>query len=606
MKITRIEAMNVLALHEIDIKVEKPILLCAGWNGAAKTAIADCIKLAFTREIPRGVDLKKNLGMLINDTADAKAAGAVITCAGDPDADDKAFGFALPKGTFTGPELPDAMKVAIDGQRFSSMTVDQRRTFLFALTGRRATTGYVKEQLDAAKCDPKLIEEVLPTLRTGINDACEYAKDKAKSSKTLWNSVTGATWGSKVADGWQAPLPDVPAGDLAALRQQVTDLDAIIATRTEALGAIRQTAKAAADDAQRRTNLEAAVARLPELEKLLPAAIAERDAYQKKVEELRGRAAGKARVGLVHDMAQFINGLRASITTPEAADQQAALLLAYHKEHGDIDNAKKPDPDAVASLPEHERGLQVLVNRASNLQRDLDAAKAAKAQHDALEPADTMEDASAAIVEVETLLANSKAERQRAMNQVLDIETAQTKRDAAAGKTKAAAAHHANVAAWLAIADQLAPAGIPAKLLKEALKPVNDNLAQAAVDATWPRVSIGEDMSITMERTAGKPRLYQLESASYRWRADAMIAQVVATMSGLKVLVLDAVDTLQPSARPELFSWVDMLVDPEVGDIDSVILLAALQNPPAGLLDTFQLAWLDNGSVAAVQEQAAA
>lgn len=605
MKLKRIELGHFLAATEIDIKVEKPIVLIASHNGMGKSSVRDAIAMAFTRETPRGIDLKKNLGQLINDNG-SKAGGAVITCAGDPDTDDQAFGFALPKGTFTGPELPDAMKVAIDGQRFSAMSVAERRTFLFALTGRRATTAYVKAALEATKCDPKLIEEVLPTLRTGINDACEYAKDKAKASKTLWNSTTGATWGSKIADGWEAPLPDVPAGDAAALKALVQTLDAAISAQTEELGGMRQAATKAASDATRRAQLEAAVARLPELEKLLPTAIAERDAYQKKVDDLRTRAAGKARVGLVHDMARFIDQLRAAITTKEAVTRQAELLLAYAKEHGDIGTATTPDPEAVSSLPEHEKGMQVLINRATNLHRDLDAAKAAKAQHDVLAPAVTATDASADIAEVEKVLAEAKAERQRVMNQALDIEAAQAKRDAAAGKTKTAAAHHANVAAWLAIADQLAPAGIPATLLKEALKPVNDALYQASLDSTWPRVRIDEDMSITMERTAGKPRLYQLESASYRWRADAMIAQVVATMSGLKVLVLDAVDLLMPSARPELFSWVDMLVDPEVGELDSVVLLAALQRPPENLLSTFQLAWLSDGNVVQQQEQAAA
>jgi hypothetical protein len=83
-----------------------------------------------------------------------------------------------------------------------------------------------------------------------------------------------------------------------------------------------------------------------------------------------------------------------------------------------------------------------------------------------------------------------------------------------------------------------------------------------------------------------------------------MIAQVVATMSGLKILVLDAVDVLQPSARPELFSWVDLLV--AEGDLDSVVLLAALERPPVDLLDTFQLCWLRDGTVVQSAHKAAA
>jgi energy-coupling factor transporter ATP-binding protein EcfA2 len=596
MRIERIQAQNVLAINDIDIRVNKPILLVAAHNGAGKSAIADCIKMALTRELPRGIDHKKNLDMLVNDGG-ARAGGALITCN-----DDQAFGFALPKGKFDGDELPDAMKVAIDGQRFSAMTPDQRRTFLFALTGRRVTAQYVKDALTAAGCVPALIDEVLPTLRTGIADACEYAKDKAKASKTLWNNVTGGTWGPKIAEGWAAPLPEVPAGDVAALRQHVAGLDAVIATQTEALGAIRQAVQTAAADVQRRAQLEASVKRVPELEKLLPAAIAERDEYQKKVDALRERAKGTARVGLVHDLARFVFELNP--TDAPTATAQAKLMAAYTKEHGAITAAGAADPEAVAGLPEHERGLQVLVNRAANLQRDLDGAKMAKGQYDALEPAADAVDASTEIAEVEQALAAAKAERQTAQSAIQAIEAAQKLRADADGKTKTAAAHHANVTAWLAIAEQLAPAGIPARLLKEALAPVNEKLHQAAVDAEWPRVVIHDDMSITVEKDPDVPRLYQLESASYRWRADAMIAQVVATMSGLKILVLDAVDVLQPSARPELFSWVDLLV--AEGDLDSVVLLAALERPPVDLLDTFQLCWLRDGTVVQSAHKAAA
>ncbi len=201
MRINRIEAMNVLGLKEIDIKIDRPILLVAGHNGSAKSSVADVLELALTRQMPRGVDMKKSLGMLVNDTGGTGVGGAAVTC------DDGAFSFALPKGRFEGPELPASMKVALRGQRFSSMTPDERRTFLFDLTDVRVHFGDVKERLLKAACDPVKIEEVLPTLRTGFPDAAEYAKEKAKAAKTLWGNITGGTWGSKIGESWAAPVP---------------------------------------------------------------------------------------------------------------------------------------------------------------------------------------------------------------------------------------------------------------------------------------------------------------------------------------------------------------------------------------------------------------
>ncbi len=365
---------------------------------------------------------------------------------------------------------------------------------------------------------------------------------------------------------------------------------------------MKQAAQQAAADAQKRAQLAELAKRVPELEKLVPTANSDRDAYKLHVEDMRARAKGKAKTGLVHDLARFV--LAVNPVGAEQATQQAKLLATYSTEHGDIRAAGTADPIAVASLPEYERGLEVLTNKAANLQRDLDAARAAKAQFDELAPNEDAVDVSAEIAEIEQLLADARAGATRAMNAALDIEAVLKKRTEADDKTKTAAQHHAAVMAWLAIADQLAPSGIPAQLLKEALEPVNAALHQAALDSEWPRVEIHEDMSITIEKDAGRPRIYQLESESYRWRADAHIAQVVATMSKLKVLVLDSVDVLQPSARPQLFSWLDLLV--AEGDIDSVVLCAALQRPPESLLDTFQSVWMDAGNVVQHKERAAA
>lgn len=554
--------------------------------------------MAFTQQVPRGIAIKKkaDYAVLVNDGG-AKAGGGVVTCNDDPD---QSFSFNLPKGDFIGPEISDAMRVALDGQRFARMTPDERRTFLFALTKRKAGAADVKDRLLKAGCRAALVDEVLPMLRSGFPAASEHAAGEARSEKALWKQITNTAWGSKLADIWVAPEPAVPPGDAAALRQQVQTLDTQIATLAESLGTIRQAAVQAGAQAERRATLEQQAKRVPDLEQLLPAAITERDEFQKKVEVLRERAKGKSRVGLVHDMARFIfQNMKPEVLGHVIEEEGAQLIQRYEQEHGPLTAAGAVDTEAQSALPENERGLQVLVNRAANLERDLNAARAAKAQYDDLAPAEDAVDVSAEVEEVNRLLTEARAQRQAVTAQAEAIEQAQKALAEAGERTKKAKQHHENVMAWLDIAEQLAPAGIPAQLLAEAREPVNAKLHQAAIDSTWPRVVIGADMELTVGG-----RLYQLESESFQWRADAMIAQVVAQISGLGILMLDRADVLDVPARAQLFEWLDLLVNE--GDIEQAILFATLTKPPVELLDTFESFWVEGGTIAGQPAQVAA
>src|SRR5690606_37493090 len=72
-----------------------------------------------------------------------------------------------------------------------------------------------------------------------------------------------------------------------------------------------------------------------------------------------------------------------------------------------------------------------------------------------------------------------------------------------------AAEYHAEVQAWVAIADQLSPTGIPSQILAEAIGPLNELLASLSARAGWQQASINTDIEIEY---AG--RLYGLLSES--------------------------------------------------------------------------------------------
>lgn len=592
MKITRIEIGHILGLKEIDVALATPVALFAGRNGAGKSSISEAINMAITQANVRDVTKKKDFSVLVHEGV--KAGGATITIDNDPE---QTFAFNMPKGEFTGPEITDSMRVALDGQRFAQMTTDEKRTFLFGLTKLKPSAANVKTRMLSKKwmCEESKVDAVLPLLRTGFPSVCDHAKSKATEAKGAWRALTGETYGSAKAPVWEAPVPDLPAGDAAALAEKVEGLDRNLAKLTESLGAIKNAAREAKDQAANRAALEGAPARVVDLANQLEHAKGELATYEPTVVALRQRASGKARVGLVHEMALFISKAPAN---PEYNDEQNRLLHAYTHEHGALADAATVDTAAQAALPEHEKGLGVMQNRVKNLQRDLDAAILAKAKYDALAPAEDAPDAADEIAEVEGMIAAAREDRKVAENSRLDIAAAIKGQEAAKGKTAKALEHHADVEAWTMVANALAPDGIPMEMLTDALAPVNAKLAQAAVDTDWMTAKVDADMSITAN---GRP--YHLLSESEQWRVDAMFAQVVAEISGLKILMLDRVDVLDLPARSQLLEWMDVLAFD--GVIDTALLFATLKALPEGLPDTISSYWVEGGTITTTEGEKA-
>src|SRR3546814_9037266 len=97
-------------------------------------------------------------------------------------------------------------------------------------------------------------------------------------------------------------------------------------------------------------------------------------------------------------------------------------------------------------------------------------------------------------------------------------------------------------------------------------------------------------------------RPHALLSESEQWRTDAMLAEAISHLSGLKLLVLDRADLLEPVARPELFGWLDVLA--ESGEIDTALVGITLKQPPRGLPDTMSSYWLQAGQISNPSEMA--
>ena len=255
----------------------------------------------------------------------------------------------------------------------------------------------------------------------------------------------------------------------------------------------------------------------------------------------------------------------------------------------------KADPEVAAKLPEYEKALELMRRSVANGKRDLEAAIAAKAEYERIiaEQGTALPDVSALEKTLGEITVRRDAYR---ADEKRHAEIAQLAASRQATMMKAAMLH-ADVMAWTDIADTMAPDGIPAELLNDALGPINEHLRLSAADAEWEPAQINADMSITYGL-----RDYALISESEKWRTDAMIAEAVSFLSGMRLLVLDRFDVLDMKGREDLLYWLDGLA--QDGNIDTALIFGTLRSLPAINFETIEAHWIENGTVGQMKDAA--
>lgn len=606
MRISNIYCTNFLGIELVDLRLRAPVALLCGANGAGKSSCRDAVALALTADLGR-VSLKKDAPALIREGADLAVCEV-------KDADGDEWRVTINRSgkihdSQKGREPIPALAYALDGQRFARLPADERRAFLFGLMGVKTDPQEITHRMLARRLDKARVERIVPLLRSGFAAAETEAKRKASEARGAWKTVTGEAFGADKAKTWRAPVPAYDAAELKRLATEVEHADVAIGQWREQIGKLQA-------EEQRRQALRAKLpalqehaAKVPRIEAKLAADDASMQAAQQELARVSAAAGAEPRVGLVHELAWAVDNLVffGDPLNPAKDPNDArivAALQAYEAEHGKVHSGRgeeaPSDPEATARLPELRAQLELLQRAVANDRRDLQAAQEAHAQAKAIsdELAEVFD--AAALVDAREQVEKLKTERAAAVAEADKLKSIKALADAADAKTKQAAQHAADVAAWDAIAQALAPDGIQADLLVEALGPINARLAQSSADAAWPVVAIDRDMAITYG--AGRP--YALCSESERWRADAMLAEAIAHVSGTGLLVLDRVDVLDLQGRSDLFAWLDVLA--ETGEVHSALLFATLKAPPAGLGERVQVEWIEAGVVGQRELQAAA
>ena len=574
MRIQKIEISNILGLARADIVCSTQVMVIAGNNEAGKSTLSDAISMALIGA-PRRVKLKKDLGQLLHDGA---AKGRVTVIAGGEAIGD----FKLPGGQhLQGENIAGVQFVefVLDPSLFARQTPDDRRTTLFRLTNCKASPDATEALLIKRGCNEKMAAEIKPMLRAGFPSACADAKERATQAKGAYRSVTGENWGSNQAEGWEPAMPTVTvdADDLAASKARLETLVTDLAEAQESLGAAKQAAQGAEQRAANITRLEDVAAQSERRATKL--SVDEKDLAEWSEKLANAEAAASGAPAITPHECPHCQGLIELFK----ADQGSRIELRAHIAQENI-----ADPDAGRRAAEY-CGYRDSAQRAvANSKRDLQASQDAAAQVVALKSEQGKAPSVTAIENAEQLINELRQDRDKLSAKVTALEEAER---AIAGRVtliEQAANHHAEVKAWLLIADALAPDGIPAEILSSALTPVNDSLAMLAGLAKWKKVQITADMDVTIDG-----RTYGLCSESAKWRADTLIALAIAQISQLRFVVLDRFDVLDLAGRSQLLGMLVELA--KLKAMDTMLMCGTMKAIPKGLPPQVTAVWCANG-----------
>ena len=574
MRIEKISAKNMIAMRSAEIVTKEPVQLFCGTNEAGKSSLAEGIRHAFTGESTR-VTLKKDYRHLISD-------GETIGYTFIEFDGGKQACITLQNGTHELKEpLHYAIQYVLNPALFTSITSEERGRMLFNLSNLRSDGSEVKEKLLSRGCNPEKVEAVMPMLRSSFDNAMKFAAEKTKEERASWKAVTGEAYGDKKADAWQAEKPAIEVRIKEEIESNLSGLDERIESSNQKLGAMNARIT---DDQKRiveRDNHKFSAERIDRIIAKLEADRKQVSEWEDKVEETRKLAMGSSPGNV-------------ACACPSCGTELIFNGKELIERGGDLHG----DEDAAVNLPKYEETLSMLKKSVANGERDLASAKLSKEKLDELnketfEP--VTQDQITAIKDEIRVLRDRSSQTQKELD---DFNKSMRLSSEAETKTKKAAAHHAHVKEWDLIAAALSPDGIPGEMLASALFPINKRLAESASQTGWKKVVITSDMSVMY---GDKP--FSLSSESAKWRANAMLAEAISYLSGIKMIMLDGFDVLSLEGRMQLIKWIATISTKS--EIDTVLLFGTLKAMPSGLPSCIECHWIENGQISGAQKEAA-
>ena len=587
MKLNRLKITNFLRIKQIDVQLRTPVIGLFGDNEAGKSSVADGVRLAMLGDLGR-INLKKDAAQLIRDGA----KGASVELHSDAGLFAATIGTSIKTtGAWAQGAAIDAafVEAVLSPHRFAAMADDERRAFLFKLTGRPVTREEIAERLKAHDCDDAKTRVILLlTFREGFPAAEREAQRYATESRGAFKQVTGDIWGSRQSADWRAPVPPVVPGERVDL-DQVQAAELKVAELNQAIGAAREKIDTHRANLALMNVLRQQARQHARASEARNAAEQQLKEHQAKVERARGIAAAYEEASRLYRA-----GVRPVVTTypcPECGvvlELIDAKLVPHVEDHNEeLDIAPEPPPEYI-DLPALERGLKVLESAAKDRQRqvdDTDAAARRLAEMEAAEQPDPMD-----LPDLQSRLAEAMDYAKAARAQLNAQDNRQQALDQAEQTTAKAARAHQDVLQWVRLAACLGPSGVPGELLSETLAPFNARLRHTSGLAGWRQPLVADDMRILIDG-----RSYGLLSRSARFRADVLLAEAITHLSGFRFLLLDEIDICDIPNRVRLIALLDALAG--AGEIDTAIMLGTLKALPKGLPETMEAHWLEDGAL---------
>lgn len=579
MKISKLEASNILGLHRADLDITTPILMVIGANESGKSSLRDCISMAILGD-PVRVKLKKDYGQLLHD--DAKK-GRVTLLQGD----ELLAEYKLPGGEHKCEPVAGAefLQYVISPQLTASLPDKDLRTMLFQLTKCKASPDVTAKLLIARGADEKLVEEVKPMLRSGFPSAAKDAGERATQAKGAFRALTGENWGSVQSEGWELVIPDAP--DMPDVSPEA--IDAVTEQHAAVLANIEKGIAFIAGLEAKTEQANTFYTRRDELTEafeLLERAQTKLDTDKKTLEELESTLAAS------QDKLKAMQAGVVPVPCPCCGEELRITGQTLAKFEG-LKADTKATTDLALDVTKAKSAVDMLKRTIENDLKAVTTAENAGSDLKIMEEAGCPEIKDGALAGAQGKLTECRLLADKLRAKVEAMKQRQEMIDGAESTTAKAAGHHKEVLAWLLIADALKPDGIPADILSTALKPVNDSLAILSRLSGWKKVEISPDMQITADG-----RLYGLMSESAKWRIDTLLALAISQISELRFVTLDRFDVLDMTGRKQLIGMLMQLA--EMGLIEQAIILGTLKAPLAGMPAEVGQVWVEAGQAEAV------
>lgn len=482
------------------------------------------------------------------------------------------------------PKPPSALRYCLDPSAFTSLDANARRAFLFDLMGVKMSAQSIADQLIARGHPEALVNEVLPFLRTWFSAACKHVKERATLLRGEWRGVTGEDYGSVKAEGWSSEAPEADTFHMETLKQDIARFDREIGELRSRHGALTERAA----ERQRLTKRMAQTRRIA----------GECEARQNAVKDLRTQIDKLTAEEL--DVSERLEKAQAALTIESHAVQGSFFQcpacgesLVYSRGECKVGKPVAVDMSAeIAGAQSHATELKLALNEIRDRKRIADkllvdainsmaqSQAAADALKDLNEPQES--DDAEADADIEETIAVKTAARFAAQQALDRLEMAVHVHNEAVAKTSRARAIHEDIKAVITLVADLAPDGLPAELLAKAMRPINERLRDSAAALGFHPVTVDTEGILIHGRH------WDLASASEQWRANAIIAEAISHLSGLKIFTLDGFDVLAPAGRAVFLAWLISIAH----EHDTIIVLGTLKQAPAGLPLEVQSCWL--------------